>query len=497
MGVPLLRMVGIKKSFPGVQALKGVDLELCSGEVLALIGANGAGKSTLMNVLGGVITADEGDIYIQGERVSIRSPLNAAKLGIAFVHQETALMPTMTVAENMRISDFPTRMGLIDVKSVEEDCVRVLSRFGVEISPRALIRDLSPGERQMVEIGRALLGEARIIIFDEPTSSLTGREKTRLFEVIGSLKRAGVAIIYITHFLDEVFEVCERAIVLRDGETVGGGMLRDLTRGDIVRLMVGDKEITRYKRRKAGGTGEPVMRVHGLSRRDALDNISFTLHKGEILGLWGLLGSGRTELARACVGLDPIDKGIIEIEHNGVLKPIHPREAKSWIGMVTENRREEGLLLPMSVKANISLANLRALISHIWPFIDSRREAHLARDLVRRLDISVSSLDQAVETLSGGNQQKVVIARWLERGPSIYIMDEPTRGLDVRAKAEIRNIVMELADRDAAVLLISSEIEELMGLADRFLVMSRGRIVAEYPADASTEDLMAAAAGVH
>lgn len=496
MGVPLLRMVGIKKSFPGVQALKGVDLELASGEVLALIGANGAGKSTLMNVLGGVITADEGDIYIQGERVSIRSPLNAAELGIAFVHQETALMPTMTVAENIHISSFPTRIGLIDFKSIEENCVRVLSRFGAEIDPRTLIRDLSPGERQMVEIGRALLGDARIIIFDEPTSSLTGREKTRLFEVIGSLKRAGVAIIYITHFLDEVFEVCERAIVLRDGETVGGGMLRDLTRDDIVRLMVGDKEITRYKRRKVAGTGEPVMRVHGLSRKGALDNISFTLHKGEVLGLWGLLGSGRTELARACVGLDPIDKGIIEIEHNGVLKPIHPREAKNWIGMVTENRREEGLLLPMSVKTNISLANLRALISHIWPFIDSKRETDLAHDLVRRLDISISSLDQAVETLSGGNQQKVVIARWLERGPSIYIMDEPTRGLDVRAKAEIRNIVTELADRDAAVLLISSEIEELMGLADRFLVMSRGRIVAEYPADASREDLMAAAAGV-
>jgi len=496
MNRPFLRMVGIKKWFPGVQALKGVDFEADQGEVLALIGANGAGKTTLMNVLGGVIQADEGEIYIQGEYADIRTPLDAAEHGIAFVHQEMALMPTLTVAENMYITRFPSRLGLINYKATKERCTQALARLGIGLDPGTKLQHLSPGDRQMVEIARALLSEPQIIILDEPTSSLTSREKARLFEVIGSLKQEGVAIIYITHLLDEVFQVCERAIVLRDGEVAGGGILKDLTYDDVVRLMIGGKEISPHFGRRTAHIGDAVLYVEGLSRRGVLQNVSFTLHKGEILGLWGLLGSGRTELARAIIGLDPIDTGRIQVRTDGSMKAIHPQEAKNWIGMITEKRREEGLLLPKSVKINVSLANLPALISRIWPLIDDKRETELAEKFVNRLEIVISSLTQPVATLSGGNQQKVVLARWLQRNPPIYIMDEPTCGLDVGVKAEIRKIIGELADAGAAILLISSDIDEMIGLSDRFLVMNRGRIVAELSAGSPKDKLMAAAAGV-
>lgn len=495
MAGPLLRMEGIKKSFPGVQALRGVSLELEAGEALALIGANGAGKSTLMNILGGVVAADAGAIYIDGARAHIRSPKDAARYGIAFVHQEMALLPTMSVAENMYITSFPTRAGLIDRTSIEQACRQALARLDARIDPRTKVRELSPGERQMVEIARVLLGKPRLIIFDEPTSSLTSREKVQLFRVINSLKSEGVGIIYITHLLDEVFEVCDRAVVLRDGQIVGSGSIKEITRDHIVQLMVGGRPVSRYTRRGAPSTDQVVLRVEGLGRQGVLEDISFVLYRGEIVGLWGLLGSGRTELARAIVGLDPIDQGRIEVLINGSLTPVHPRSMKNWVGMISENRRDEGLLLPMSVKTNMSLANLPALLSRIWPFIDSLRETSLTREYVDRLSIKVASLDQPVETLSGGNQQKVILARWLQRRPQIYILDEPTRGLDVGAKAETRRIVAELADQGAAVLLISSDIDELMELADRYLVMRRGRIVAQYPASASKADLMAAAAG--
>lgn len=496
MSEPYLRMIGISKRFPGVQALDKIDMEAYPGEALALIGANGAGKSTLMNVLGGVVGADEGAIIIGGEHVGIHSPLDAAEYGITFVHQEMALLPTLTVAENMYIASFPTRSVLIDYEVTQENSRKALKRVGWVFDPRTKVRHLSPGDQQLVEIARALLSEPRIVIFDEPTSSLTSREKARLFEVIGSLKQEGVTIIYITHLLEEVFTVCERALVLRNGEVAGGGTLTDLTYDDIIRLMIGSKEVGEYFGHRAAHVGEPVLRVAGLSREGVLQDISFTLHKGEVLGLWGLLGSGRTELARALVGLDPINAGTIEVRTNGTMESVRPGQAKNWIGMITENRREEGLLLPLSVTTNMSLASLRALISRIWPLIDSKREVAQVKQFVARLNIAISGLGQPVRTLSGGNQQKVIVGRWLQRQPPIYIMDEPTRGLDVGAKAEIRNIITELSEEGIAILLITSDIDEIISLSDRFLVLNQGRITTELPASASKDELMVAAAGV-
>lgn len=495
MTAPQLEMRRITKRFPGVQALTDVSLEAYAGEALALIGANGAGKSTLMNVLGGVIRADSGEVLLGGQPADIRSPLDAVRQGIAFIHQEMAMLPTMTVAENIHITGFPTQAGLISTARMEQETEKVLDRLGCNFSARTRVANLSSGDRQMVEIARGLLGNPQVIIFDEPTSSLTAREKTRLFDVIRSLKRDGVTIIYITHFLDEVFQICERATVLRGGQSVGSGLLSELTTADIVHMMIGDIEIQQHEKPQPAADAPIMLRVTGLSRTGVLKNISFSLHQGEVLGLWGLLGSGRTEVARSIVGLDPFDSGTIELRAAGTLRQVKGSEAQRWVGMVTEDRRNEGLLLPMSVKQNISLANLRGLMSK-WGLIDAKRETRSAEHFVDRLNIVISNLNQPVRTLSGGNQQKVVVGRWLELNPPIFIMDEPTRGLDVGAKAEIRRIIFELAAAGAAVLVIDSEIVEMMALAGRYLVMNRGEIVTELPGDASKDDLMAAAAGV-
>jgi ABC-type sugar transport system ATPase subunit len=495
MTVSFLRMENISKSFPGVQALKGVNLEANQGEVLALIGANGAGKSTLMNVLGGNVIPDEGKILINGAEVNIHSPLDAARHGIAFVHQEMAVLPTMSIADTMFISNFPYKNGLIDYKTINKRCIFILKRLGCNFDPGTKIRNLSPGSQQLVEIGRALLMDPKIIIFDEPTSSLTSHEKEHLFKIINSLKSEGAVIIYISHMLDEVFRICDRAIVLRNGETVGGGRISELTYDDIVKLMIGSKQIDQYYGYKQRIIGDPILKVEHMSRKGVLDNICFELKKGEVVGLWGLLGSGRTEVARALVGLDPIDTGDFYICVSDKLEKIKQSETKNYIGMITENRREEGLLLPMSVRHNMSLANLRGLTNGFLPFIQNKKEKELTQKFVDRLDIKIANQNQRVETLSGGNQQKVIIGRWLQKNPIIYIMDEPTRGLDVGAKSDIRNIINELAESGAAILLISSEIEEIMSVSDRYLVMRRGRIVKELSRDATKEELMLAAAG--
>ncbi len=495
MAEPYLQMIGITKQFPGVRALSNVSLAAYAGEAHALIGANGAGKSTLMNILGGVIRADAGEIRIGGKPVAIHSPLDATANGIAFVHQEMAMLPTMTVAENMHIASFPTRLGWVDRNTMVERTRPILRRLGCQFSPDTQVQHLSTGDRQMVEIARALLSHPSIIIFDEPTSSLTSREKARLFDVIRGLKAEGVTIIYITHFLDEVFQICERATVLRGGEMVGSGVMQELKPEQIVHMMIGDLGVEVHQKALKANLGEPVLRVTRLNREGVLKDISFILHRGEVLGLWGLLGSGRTEVARAIIGLDPIDSGQIEIHDGKTLRVVRPSEAQRWIGMLTEDRRDEGLLLPMSVKQNMSLANLRGLASR-WMLIRDDEETRQASRLVKRLNIIISNLRQPVRTLSGGNQQKVVVGRWLQVSPPIFIMDEPTRGLDVGAKAEIRNIILELAEAGNAILVISSEIDEMIALCQRYLVMNRGQIVKELPGSATRNELMAAAAGV-
>ncbi len=497
MAAPFLQMLEIRKSFPGVKALKGVSFEAFSGESLAMIGANGAGKSTLMNILGGVVQADGGEIYLGGLKTAIYSPADAARHGISFVHQEFSLMPTLSILDNMLVTAFPQRNGLIDYRSGEEMCRKALEQLGFEFNLRMQVRDLSPGDQQIVEIARTLLGNSRIVIFDEPTSSLTSREKERLFEIIRFMKAENKTIIYITHLLDEIFTICERAVILRNGEKVAQSTVQDLTRNEIVEKMIGSKEVTRYFQHHARTPGPVLLTIKDLDREGYLDRVNFSVHRGEVVGLWGLLGSGRTELLRALMGLDPITRGRILLDLGSGEHSLEPGSSKNPMGLVTEDRRTDGLLLPLSIRHNLSLANLRSFISKLWPFLTRKREETAAQEYVKKLNIKSTSIEQRVATLSGGNQQKVVVGRWLQTNPLVYLMDEPTRGLDVEAKAELHSIISDLADNGAAVLLVSSDLDEIMSLSDRFLVMVRGRLVKELPGNATKHELLATASGLN
>jgi ABC-type sugar transport system ATPase subunit len=489
----LLRMEGISKAYAGVAVLRDASLEAHGGEAIALVGANGAGKSTLMNILGGDVTSDHGRISIDGVDVAIRSAREAALKGIAFVHQELAMLPTLTVADNIFIDNLPTSGPFISNAEMRRRSRELLARLGSAVSPESRVEELSIGDRQLVEIARALRHQPRIIIFDEPTSSLTGPERRRLFKVIRGLKAEGVVIIYITHFLDEIFSVCERVTVMRNGETVWSSPIAEVDPAKVVHLMFGVSAGEGRIRKPTASQGESLLQVNGLRRSGVLEDISFEIRAGEIVGLWGLLGSGRTELLRAMVGLDPIDNGtILWNGKNGVSK-ITPRQLHREVGFVTEDRRGEGIHLPLSVRDNIALPNLKSLLNH-FHLIDTCRERALAHSMIGRLNIKASGQDQAVGTLSGGNQQKIVFGRWLAANPRLFLLDEPTRGLDVSAKSEIMRLIVDLANKGCGVLLVSSELEELMRVCDRYLVMNRGSLVDELAGSASAYELMAAIA---
>ncbi len=492
-----LTMKGISKSFPGVKALNNVTFNAYAGEAIGLLGANGSGKSTLMNVLGGILQPDEGLIEIDDKKVHIKNPLDAAsEYGIAFVHQEMALLPTMTVMENMFISRFPLKMKVgINRKEMRKQSVAVLDRLGCKISPDNYVRDLGTGDRQMVEIGRALLGKNKIFIFDEPTSSLSKKEKENLLNVIEKLKADGFVVIYITHFLNEVYEVCERVSVLRGGELVGGGTVDEISMDSLVHMMVGKISIEDRGAEREGTHKEKILQVSNLNRRGVLRDINFTLHKGEILGLWGLLGSGRTEVVRSIIGLDPVDNLEMKVNNQGKMENLSKDMAHKLIGIITEERRVDGLFLPMSVKKNMSMANLSKIKKNGLPIVDMELEDKICDEFIDRLNIKISSKEQVVGTLSGGNQQKAIIGRWLEVNPPILIMDEPTRGLDVSAKAEIARIIVKLAEDGTSIILISSEIDEMMSLCDRFLVMLKGRIIGDFGYGVSQDKLVGMAAG--
>ena len=493
MNAPKLVLRGITKTFAGVKAVDSADLTLGAGEVHALMGANGAGKSTLMNILGGLVTQDVGEILIDGTPVTIDGPRVARTRGISFVSQELNMLPSMTVTENVLIDALPQRGGLVDGHAAHSKVTTLLKRLGCSFSPQDAVETLSMGDRQMVEIARALSSDPAILIFDEPTSSLSEREKDRLFSVIADLRHDGVAIVYITHFVDEIFAICDRVTVMRNGATVATGPIADFSVPSVVTLMLGDIHQQDRLRAEKVEPGEIVLTVTNLSRPPALSAVGFTLRAGEIVGLWGLLGSGRTEILRALVGLDPVSNGEINLRPNpgAALRSIAPVDLQAHVGFVTEDRRGEGLLLPLSVARNIAFTNLRALTNR-WGLIDRKRERALAHDFVERLRIKVGSLGQAVRTLSGGNQQKVVFARWLGTAPKLFFLDEPTRGLDVGAKTDILRLTVELAEKGAAVLIASSELEELMRVCDRYLIVQRGAIVGERTGDATKDNLMAA-----
>jgi len=490
---PALAMHGIRKSFPGAVALDGVELLVQAGEVHVLLGENGAGKSTLMKVLSGSVRRDAGDIEVFGRRVELATPRAARDAGIAIIHQELALVPQMTVAENIFLGRAPSRLGVLDWGRMVRDSAALLAQLGATIEPEVLVTSLSIAQQQLVEIARALSLQARILIMDEPTSALTARETARLFETIATLTASGTAIIYISHRLDEIFAIGHRITVLRDGRNVATRDVHAADRRELVRLMT-DRDVEERVPTSSRTLGRPMLRVEGLTHGRVLRDVSFTVRAGEIVGFAGLLGAGRTEIARAVFGLEPFDSGTIFVdEQPRVIRS--PRDAISaGIGFVTEDRKREGLVLERSVRDNVALPILTRLAR--LGIVHRRREQETAETAVRDLRIRTPSTQQLAQHLSGGNQQKVVLAKWLATGARILLLDEPTRGIDVGAKQEIYQLVHELADAGVAIVLLSSDLPEVLGLADRVLVMREGRIAGEFTrTEASAERVMACAVG--
>ncbi len=491
-------MVGISKSFPGVRALDSVNLDVGAAEIHAFLGENGAGKSTLLKILSGAQKPDQGTIEFDGKPVHFVSPLEAQKAGIVTIYQEFTLAPDMTIAENVFIGREPGSRLFISRSALESQTRALSERIGLDRSPNAFVRDLSVAEQQMVEIARALSMSSKLIVMDEPTSALSRTEVQKLYEIIRSLKHDGIATIFVTHRIEEVFEICDRYTVLRDGRHVGAGAVADTTIEDIIRMMVGRELGLLAKRQTTYATDQIALRVEGLSRRrkstDAsaieLHNISFDVKKGEILGIAGLVGAGRTETARAMFGADQIDSGRIFVEDQEVTIA-SPRDAISQgIGLVPEDRKQQALFLALAIRTNLSIAS-HDRISSLGVFISARKEDVLVEEYKKLLNIRMSSPDQIVGNLSGGNQQKVVLARWLALRPKVLIVDEPTRGVDVGAKVEVHNLLFEMAASGIAIIVISSELPEILALADRIVTMREGRITGEISgAKADQEKLM-------
>ena len=498
MSIPLLHMTGVSKSYPGVRALDNVDIRLEKGQVHALIGKNGAGKSTLIKVLGGAVRPDEGEIRIDGESVSLQSPTEAIRLGIAIVHQELAMVPELSVADNLALGAWPMRgLGQVDRRALQMAACEALNRVGCDVDPRARIGSLSVARQQMVEIARAMMRAPRILVLDEPTSSLADDEAQRLIDLVRRLAAEGVGVIYISHRLAEIEALADVVTVLRDGHSVASHPLVEMDRGRIVELMVGEglSEPDAHERRESARTAAaPLLKVRGLTRPGVLEDISFDLWPGEILGLAGLVGAGRTELARALFGRDPIASGTIEVRGRGIGRPTPRKMRRAGVGLIPEDRKGQGLVMMRSIAENATLASLRNL-SFCWMVKFGAERAAVAAQ-IDALHIKAASSGVRVSTLSGGNQQKVVIAKWMMRDPAVLILDEPTRGVDVQAKAQIFAILRALSERGTGIILISSELEEVLDMSDRILTIARGRIVAETRAsDATLASLLHGAAG--
>jgi ribose transport system ATP-binding protein len=489
-----LEMSGIWKSFGPVQVLKNMQLQVLPGEIHALVGENGAGKSTLMKILGGVIQKDSGEIRIDDKPAEINKVRDAEKLGIAIIHQELSVIPDMTISENIFLgNELRTSLGLIDEKSMNQRVTEVLSKLGLEVNPKERCRKLGVGQLQLVEIAKALIHRAQLIVMDEPTSALTDHEIDRLFGIIRSLKQEGVSFVYISHRLEELFAICDRLTVLRDGEYIGTADVKDLSFNQVISMMVG-REIGDRFPKKTNHPGETILEVHHLSRSGKFDNITFNLRKGEILGIAGLMGAGRTELVRALFGAEPADSG--EIKLKGKVVTIgSPKEAMNLgFGLVTEDRKLEGLFLDFKLDFNIMAANFESLSSH--GILHKQKITPYVQSLIQSLRVKTSSIYETAKNLSGGNQQKVVVAKWLGRKPEILILDEPTRGVDVGAKREIYEIMNDLASKGVSIIMVSSELPEIVGMSDRVLVLRLGHQAGILESDITQENIMSLATGV-
>lgn len=496
----LLEVKNVSKDFSGVYALKNVDLQIFPGEVTAIIGENGAGKSTLMKVVSGVHTQYEGTVLLDGKEVIFENPKDAADQGVVIIHQELNLIPHLSITENLFLGqELTNKFGLLDYSRMNKKAKELLSRMHLDINPSTRINQLRVGQQQLVEIAKALLLESKVLIMDEPTSAISDREVELLFEIIKDLKSKGVAIVYISHKLNELFEIAERYTVLRDGENVGSGMMEGCTRGQLIQMMVG-RDLRDSFIRDRIQHGEEVLRVENLSfqnpenRKDFLvQDVSFTLHKGEVLGIAGLMGAGRTETLEAIFGLFPKHvTGKISIEGREVqIKSVSDAIA-AGIGLVPEDRKRQGLILSMNVEMNTTLANLDQVSS--FGFLSKQKEEELSNSYLNKLNTKAASSKMGVQKLSGGNQQKVVIAKWLATKPKVLLLDEPTRGIDVGAKSEIYRLIGELAARNIGVVVVSSELPEILAISDNILVLSESKLTAKlHQNEASEETIMQAA----
>ena len=484
---------GLSKRFGATQALDDVSLELRSAEIHALVGENGAGKSTLVKILAGVHQPDAGRIRINGLPTHIQGPAHARELGIAVIHQEPRLFPDLSVAENVFIGRQPrTRLRLIDWSKMQRDAERLFAELDVSISPDMPVRGVSMADQQLVEIAKALSLDARMLIMDEPTASLSLHEVERLFSIVRPLRDRGLAVLFVSHRLDEVFDLCERATVLRDGRHVITAPTRELTTGDLIRYMVG-RDVSLFPKAQTGAS-DVLLEVHDLTRSGAFRDVTFQLRAGEIVGMAGLVGAGRTEVARVLFGVDRADSGKVLLGGR-VVSFATPAEAlRAGVAYVPEDRHQDGLVLDFPITANVSLPILPRMFPRL--FVDRAAERRLAQDYAAQLRVRMTDVEQLVSALSGGNQQKVVIAKWLATRPRVLILDEPTRGIDIGAKVEVHRIVSNLAAAGLGIILISSDLPEVLAMSDRVLVMHEGQLTAELSrAEASEERVMFAATG--
>ena len=485
---PFVSARAVTKSYGGAQALRGVSLSILPGEVNGLVGANGAGKSTLIRVLAGLTEPDSGEICIDGKPVVIGNPHLAIELGMSFIHQELAFVPGMSVLQNIMLGlPKKTRFGLVDWPAIARDIEPIAKRVGVTAPLNATAKGLSTAENWLINITRALVRKARLIVMDEPTASLSATECQKLFAIIRDLSKSGVAVLYVSHRLDEILDLCGRVTVFRDGRSVAELAGDGLTRDALVEAIVGGAVERLPPLRRDADRGRVVLSVRNLKREPRVLGASFDLHQGEVLGLGGLVGAGRSELVRLIYGADRPDSGSMTLDGELFLPTTPAAAVRAGLGLVPEERRTEGLLLTKSVAFNVSLANLNSLLSSaMLPFISFRKRRSMTEETIRELAIKARSPDELAGRLSGGNQQKVVIGRWLQAAPKVLILDEPTRGVDIGARGEIHRLIREFAGNGMAVLVISSEPDELPDLCDRVLVMAEGRIVRELAGEGVT-----------
>jgi rhamnose transport system ATP-binding protein len=491
----MLKLSNLSKSFPGVRALHDVGFSLASGEVTALIGENGAGKSTVVKLLTGIYQPDAGNIEVNGKQQAFVSPADSWSAGITAIHQETAMFDELTVAENIFMGHAPRKNGLMDWRGMFKRADDILKSIETDIDPATPLKQLGVAQKHLVSIARALSHDSRIVIMDEPTASLSAREIDELFRIVDRLKKEGRAILFISHKFDEIFRVANRWVCLRDGEKVGDGHIKDVTQNDLVKLMVG-RSIDQIFPKRETRIGDTVLEVSKLTNATEFADVSFTLRKGEILGFYGLVGAGRSEVMQALFGISKALTGSIKVKGE-LIKISSPAQAiAKGISYVPEDRQVQGAILQMGVRENTTLASL---VKHVrkW-LLSSESERNVTRELGRALQVKASSWDQRIGNLSGGNQQKVVIAKWLAAKPTILILDEPTKGIDIGSKAAVHELIVELAGKGLAIILVSSELPEVMGISDNIIVMQEGRIVARYAKGKATrEQIVWAATGAH